>query len=183
MLENLPPFYMGNWDASMDHNPYQAEGYRLPTEAEWEYAAKYPDNRNWPWGNQPTATCGYTNARVAFASYCIGWTTPVGSYQDGNSSLGISDMAGNVIEWVQDYFGEYYATPQTNPLGPPMGTLRVYRGGGWTASTNQNYLNTWGRDPRDPATHNQIPTYAACSGFRVARTVLPYGPPFSSANP
>ena len=168
LMEGLPPFYEGNWNSTPEHNPYDAKGYRLPTEAEWERAARYPDGRDWPWGNSPTANCLRTNARVDYGSYCVGWTCPVGSHPEGASSLGIQDMAGNVIEWTGDYYATYSDADVTNPLGASDGFYRVYRGGAWTATLGQLWLNTWGRDPRSPETHCQTPVYAAASGFRVA---------------
>ena len=108
---------------------FYANGYRLPTEAEWEYAARYNDQREYPWGN--------TSPNSSLANYggIVGRTTPVGSYPSGNSNLGLSDMAGNVWEWAWDWHATYPGTTQTDPSGPTTAqTYRVLRGGSWSGS-------------------------------------------------
>ena len=102
-------------------------GRHLPTEAEWEKAALGTDGLIYPWDNE-TISC-------AFANYanCVEDTASVGSYPAGASPYGVLEMAGNVWEWVADWYEEsYYASsPYSNPLGPDTGNHRVLRGGAW----------------------------------------------------
>ncbi len=103
------------------------ENIHLPTEAQWEKAAKGYIQRRFPWGD--------TDPTCSNANYfgCQGKTVPVGSYYLGRSLYGVHDMAGNVLEWCSDWYGEdYYSySPGTNPKGPPTGIGRVARGGSW----------------------------------------------------
>ena len=170
-FDNYPVIYMSGYKAE----EYCAwRGGRLPTEAEWEKAARGVKAFMYPWGD----TLDGTKLNSCDKNCTLSWsdqnvddgyadTAPVGSYESGRSPYGMYDMAGNVWEWVADsYNAAYYQTsPLSNPLGPDLDDHRVLRGGSWSDTLDSTSSTT-----RNSYFYYYYPDYVYSRfGFRCAR--------------
>jgi formylglycine-generating enzyme required for sulfatase activity len=141
-------------------------GGQLPTEAQWEYAAKGPEGYIYPWGNEFDCTRdNFDDASVGCDGYPA--TSPVDAFPSGKSWSGALGMTGNVYEWVADrYNADYYAySPSKNPPGPNKGEHRVVRGGTWNLPLW--WLNNTTRSDAPPTSRSYF------GGFRCAVSVKP----------
>lgn len=164
-LTRWPALYV-TWEEA--NHLCAAKRARLPTEAEWEKAARGPEGLPYPWGEaMPSSILAMFGQHHVHE---IPILAAVDSYDEGKSPYGLHHMAGNIAEWVQDWFGfDYYAyMPERNPTGPTTGRYKSVRGGSWKSNRVMLRTATRGGAPPDQR--------AATIGFRCARSLISDSP-------
>jgi formylglycine-generating enzyme required for sulfatase activity len=156
IFDDFPVVFV-NWDMAETYCEWR--GAKLPTEAQWEKAARGNDGRIFPWGNE-------IDYKYANFDQIIRDTTMVSQYEKGKSPYGVYDLAGNTLEWVYDWYSEtyYQISSSSNPIGPDQGDGRAVRGGSWF---DKDQIRSAWREGWEPFNN------ADGLGFRCAMNVVP----------